>query len=998
MNIHMLFQEAEAKRAEQKLQEAISLYRTVLVSENKHIGARCGLSMCYRAIGDLQSAEDLLEQGLKLPVSSYWFLIERALLEQQRDQIEESLRLCDEAITLEPSTGAGYIWKHTFLQSLGRESDLFTNREAAKLNVESFNEIQSHFIIRSNRIVAEGVNDLTSVEIASKLRSQGLVNEAIDCLEKRFLDCPTDIVNCVQLIETLCATQKVEEAKTALREALKRNPNNEWLLLEEPRIFEASGSVEIAQQLDSQLSKRFSLNPLPLIRMAERTLSQRRLVEAKDFAQRALKVDEKNFWALLLSARIYKESGDHYQAINHAEMAVRYHPKESVGYLLLSDLTKGCGDISGSINYLLTGLRSVQDNKEMLTAVVRSLIEVHDYDAALLIVEEYSYEFRDIYASRPDVSLDILQLGARCSPTAENHTRLVTLLVKVGDQTCKLELSIYLLVAQTLLDTIRVPAGSDVWPLWNEQEIVLERTCQTAGAFLARVIASAGTHFPHLNHEIQKRLRRYIVPILKRVLADGSASKETIVLLIFYRKYFSPSETIEFALKFKHLFAHLSVQDWIAALHETHIQSNKPDKKLSDMLEDPRGALGLRGTSESIHIKMILSSAVATNVREKILALAQEEFSSSSFQSELEVSETARVNGTKKLVTLYLASRSEVTNVPRKLMRDLATAMPLALRRKRLHSVLKNKRSCNLPKVAFCVSGQVRALAGINKNWTEELFPGCEPHVFLHVWDKVQPKTPFHFQFSSVFSPEVCHVLRSFWFVDQGVKIWNSYPCLFRHISSPQPIPEREKLAQLFCTQPQNIAIDEESKNAFSGWDNQRKMAYKIRAAHNLMTSTCEDFDLVVRMRPDVLFQVEPVFSWKNCLEMLRDGLKIGMLSNTQILNGFFSSDDTFAIGSPEMIGLYAHYSTIREAMISAGVLWESEMCGHLDIGHMMWFYGVEGIVIPGLRMSVSRNVDPIAPKLLRDIILEDAKERMNDIDYSVLQAIDRDLDLNPEV
>jgi hypothetical protein len=98
------------------------------------------------------------------------------------------------------------------------------------------------------------------------------------------------------------------------------------------------------------------------------------------------------------------------------------------------------------------------------------------------------------------------------------------------------------------------------------------------------------------------------------------------------------------------------------------------------------------------------------------------------------------------------------------------------------------------------------------------------------------------------------------------------------------------------------------------------------------------------------------------------------------------------------MIGLYAHYSTIREAMISAGVLWESEMCGHLDIGHMMWFYGVEGMVIPGLRMSVSRNVDPIAPKLLRDIILEDAKERMNDIDYSVLQAIDRDLDLNPEV
>ena len=82
----------------------------------------------------------------------------------------------------------------------------------------------------------------------------------------------------------------------------------------------------------------------------------------------------------------------------------------------------------------------------------------------------------------------------------------------------------------------------------------------------------------------------------------------------------------------------------------------------------------------------------------------------------------------------------------------------------------------------------------------------------------------------------------------------------------------------------------------------------------------------------------------------------------------------------------------ILEAMLAAGVLWQEQICGHTEIGHMMWFYGIRHVVIDGVRMSVSRNVDQIPPEILKSIILKDAEGRMNHIDLALLQAVEKDL------
>jgi hypothetical protein len=78
--------------------------------------------------------------------------------------------------------------------------------------------------------------------------------------------------------------------------------------------------------------------------------------------------------------------------------------------------------------------------------------------------------------------------------------------------------------------------------------------------------------------------------------------------------------------------------------------------------------------------------------------------------------------------------------------------------------------------------------------------------------------------------------------------------------------------------------------------------------------------------------------------------------------------------------------------MLVAGVLWQEQICGHTEIGPMMWFYGVRHVVIEGVRMSVSRSVDRIPPEILKSIVLRDAEGRMNHIDLALLQALDRDL------
>ncbi len=633
-----------------------------------HIGALCGLSMCYRALGDFQLSEELLDQGMRLSGAQYWLLVERALLEQQRYRLDAALGFCDKAIALEPATGAAYMWKHTLLTSLGRENEQVVNREVARKNVPAFIEIQNHFYNPVAREATPDAADNTAIKRAANLRTQGCISEAIECLRTRFYEYPVDVASCIQLIEILCSNQEIEEAACTLKEALLRNPNNEWLLLEEPGILAASGRIEDSKRLYLNLADRYPLNSLPLLRLVEQAFDEKQFDEAQGYAQRVLKVDDKNFLALTFLSKILRESGDIEGSIAAAEVIQKYYPYDHNAYLFLAECVKHRGDIEGALSYLLRGLELANDKMEILHAILHNRMKVHDFDEAFLVIEEYSDVFLELCSDRQGVFLDVFRIGTRISPTLESHTRLLNLLLKASESSHKPELSVYLFVTQTLFDIMRLPIGSDVWMSWTERDLVLERIFRSSGSLLAKTIAEASAFFPHMSGEIQGRLKGNLLPFLRKCLMNSCVSKGTIILLIFYRDCFTSSEILDLTGKFATVFSEITVNEWIDALHHTDINSYTPDKQLSRILKKFRNILGVKGTTDSILIKLILSSIVAGDVCDAILELAIEEVTSDSFYSELDKSTPAQVIKEVNLINFFWASRSDSDPVPELLM------------------------------------------------------------------------------------------------------------------------------------------------------------------------------------------------------------------------------------------------------------------------------------------------------------------------------------------
>lgn len=175
----------------------------------------------------------------------------------------------------------------------------------------------------------------------------------------------------------------------------------------------------------------------------------------------------------------------------------------------------------------------------------------------------------------------------------------------------------------------------------------------------------------------------------------------------------------------------------------------------------------------------------------------------------------------------------------------------------------KISSSIRMPKVALCISGQLRAFEENCSHIQKSIVAPLKADVFIHTWDQ-QPSSP----------PELRIIQR---FI--GNELTQALPSHLRHISAfRKRFPTAtQKLTEPTFTEVTNDRISSlikckkisiESEKIFldrvnldkailhQGKPNQAKMFYKIHACNNLRLATeletNEDYDVVIRMRPDL--------------------------------------------------------------------------------------------------------------------------------------------------
>ncbi len=293
-------------------------------------------------------------------------------------------------------------------------------------------------------------------------------------------------------------------------------------------------------------------------------------------------------------------------------------------------------------------------------------------------------------------------------------------------------------------------------------------------------------------------------------------------------------------------------------------------------------------------------------------------------------------------------------------------------------------------RIALCVSGQLRIDETLLSNWNENLFNRSLIDTYVHTWKRVK-KHPIISRLK--IPPRTLEAVTKLYDRFDNHEFSLDYPTLFQYLSLGSEELLTEKVANQYLTTPERVQIEDEELPEFINMCPQQKMAYKIQRCHARATQSGIEYDLIVRIRPDLLLRPNRCFSWRAIFNQLRDSRELA-IGNWALghSHGTLYCDDVFAVGTPEIMDLYANYRVLMEKMMAANVMWGQHDTGHESIGWALWFYGIRTFCLRDFRMNLYRPIISIDLVVLKKLVLKDAESRMNTVDKQILSAIDGDL------
>lgn len=295
------------------------------------------------------------------------------------------------------------------------------------------------------------------------------------------------------------------------------------------------------------------------------------------------------------------------------------------------------------------------------------------------------------------------------------------------------------------------------------------------------------------------------------------------------------------------------------------------------------------------------------------------------------------------------------------------------------------------PRVAICISGQLRGFRSTFPTW-QPLLASIDATIFVDTWKQIGRGTPEPFRFVLPFEGENFNREYKSIGTDAGLdELRARYPRFFEKFEQSGAVSAAE-LSDFYDTP--HVCVDEESDPEFCNLSNSEKMYVKTEKCFTMMQQSGEEFDLILRIRPD-----KPItavaFDWADMINALKARPALYCETAMGVHYGALLMGDQFALGLPEASRIYAETFTRAKALLDIDLYrMGDELAGHSSFAQVCWLHGIEVCKVP-IKFAPFREAEKMSGDEIRAALAEDSSGRMDGYDQRLIAANAADLN-NP--
>ncbi|HDX8595205.1 hypothetical protein [Aeromonas dhakensis] len=219
-------------------------------------------------------------------------------------------------------------------------------------------------------------------------------------------------------------------------------------------------------------------------------------------------------------------------------------------------------------------------------------------------------------------------------------------------------------------------------------------------------------------------------------------------------------------------------------------------------------------------------------------------------------------------------------------------------------SVPKSLPRVKNPRIALCLSGQMRGYVDAFKSWQHsKLLKQYSVDIYISTWDKMGRKFPSiqhaHRTFGEPFLSEYISMLNS----SSMSTLEEKYPNFFTFLTQSDLVDLNDvhrvyspRLKKLKCISESSVPFDLES--------NQMKMFYQIQECFNLIE---DNYDIIIRCRPDKPIQNDAKIDWDNIFSVaIENDILFSDVGTFIHPYAGYGMGDQFALGNSRTMKVYS--------------------------------------------------------------------------------------------
>ncbi|GGP85060.1 WcbI family polysaccharide biosynthesis putative acetyltransferase [Shewanella ulleungensis] len=212
------------------------------------------------------------------------------------------------------------------------------------------------------------------------------------------------------------------------------------------------------------------------------------------------------------------------------------------------------------------------------------------------------------------------------------------------------------------------------------------------------------------------------------------------------------------------------------------------------------------------------------------------------------------------------------------------------------------------PKLAVCISGQLRGYKQTFQSINDALAPFFDFDVYISTWSSVGSRLPYPLVAADrVFEGSFLKCFKSV--LSSGNVTWNDfclmYPTLLTALQDNNSI-DKDYINSAFKG-ANEVFLDIEDDITVELLSNQEKMYYKIARCYEMLEHNGkeEDYDFVLRARPDRKIEINDLSKLSDMLDIESSELFVDAPSRLHFFKGM-TVGDTLAFGTPGIMSKYS--------------------------------------------------------------------------------------------